>query len=315
MKLYLTGGAGFVGSNCLRLALAQGHCVFAPINQTPLRERSGLESARVDLTNQHAVTDSVATAQPDAIIHLAFFNDLPAAYRERHKAWQVMVEATRHLLNAAQRLDIPFVFVSTDWVFDGTQAPADEATPPNPINLYGVLKLVGETLTSAYAKGAVARIAGVFGPHWEHSGWQALQNTGFGHLPLAVLQALQQGKPFDLWTYGGALNRVATPTLASDACTMMLAIIKQQASGIFHCCGAEGLTRQAVAYRTAEYFGLDHALIREAPIDMAQQQGWQGVPVPEDTRLDARRTAEALGHRCLTFDESLAQLALELEER
>lgn len=314
MKLYLTGGAGFVGSNFLRVALAREYGVFVPVNQTPLKARPGLETAAVDLTDHTAVTDSVQTAQPDAIIHMAYFNDLPQAYQQRHKAWQVMVEATRHLLDAAKAHQIPFIFVSTDWVFDGTQAPASETTPPNPINLYGVLKLVGETLTSQYAKGAVARIAGVYGPHWESQNWQALQNTGFGHLPVAVIQTLKQGKFFDLWTHGGALNRVATPTLASDACEMMLKMIDQQANGIFHCCGAEGLTRQEVAFRAADAFGLDASLIREVTIDVTQRMGWQGVPVPEDTRLEAQMTASSLGHHCLSFDEGLNKLKGELGE-
>jgi dTDP-4-dehydrorhamnose reductase len=315
VTLYLTGGAGFVGSNMVRLALTRGHTLFVPVNKTPLQARSGLSTATIDLTDQQAVMDSVEAVQPYAIVHMAFFNDLPQAYEQRHAAWQVMVEATRYLLDAAKTHQIPFIFVSTDWVFDGTQAPANETTPPNPINLYGVLKLVGETLTGQYAKGAVARIAGVFGPHWERQNWQALQNTGFGHLPMAVLQTLQQGKFFDLWTHGGALNRVATPTLASDACEMMLKIIDQQASGIFHCCGAEGLTRQEVAYRTADAFGLDAGLIREVTIDVTQRMGWQGVPVPEDTRLDAGSTASQLGHHCLSFEESLSRLKVELGER
>jgi dTDP-4-dehydrorhamnose reductase len=271
--------------------------------------------AKVKLLDRDAVLTSLRNVRPDAIVHMAFFNNLTLAYQDRKAAWRVMVEATRYLLEAAHALDIPFVFVSSDWVFDGTQGPADEATPPNPINYYGVMKVVGETLVTQYAKGAVARVAGVFGLHWEQENWVALQNTGFGNLPLATIQTLQQGKAFDLWMQGEHLNRHATPTLASDACEMMLKIIKQGATGLFHCCGAEGLSRRDVAERSAGAFGLDAGLIREAAINAHQAMGWQGIPIPSDTRLNAAYSAKALGHPLLSFAESLAQLKKQMETR
>jgi dTDP-4-dehydrorhamnose reductase len=315
MKIYLTGGTGFVGSNFLRVALGLHKAeVFAALNKTLLKPRANLTMRSVNLVSRDDVLNSVREAKPDAIVHMAFFNDLTQAYQDRKAAWQVMVDATKYLLEAARELDIPFVFVSTDWVFDGTQGPADESTPPNPINYYGVMKVVAETLVTQYGKGAVARVAGVFGLHWEQENWIALQNTGFGHLPVATIQTLQKGERFDLWMDGEHLNRFATPTLATDACEMMLKIIKQNAIGIFHCCGAESLSRQEVVHRTAKIFGLDLRLIREAGINAHQPMGWQGIPIPSDTRLDGTRTAQILNHKQLMFDESLAKLKLQMEK-
>jgi dTDP-4-dehydrorhamnose reductase len=314
MKIYLTGGTGFVGSNFLRVGLGQHDTeVFAALNKASLKPRANLTMRSVNLISRDDVLNSVREVKPDAIVHMAFFNDLTRAYQDRKAAWQVMVDATKYLLEAARELNIPFVFVSTDWVFDGTQGPADETTPPNPINYYGVMKVVAETLVTEYAKGAVARVAGVFGLHWEQQNWVALQNTGFGHLPVATVQALQKGERFDLWMQGEHLNRFATPTLATDACEMMLKIIKQNATDIFHCCGAEGLSRQEVVHRTAKMFGFDSSLIREAGINAHQPMGWQGIPIPSDTRLDGSHTAKVLNHKLLSFDESLAKLKTQME--
>lgn len=313
MLIYLTGASGFVGGNFLRVALAKGHSIFAPLNKNLLVERPGLQTEVINLLDRQTVTQSLRVLKPDVIVHMAFFNDLVQAYQQRQAAWQVMVNATEHLLDAAEAWQIPFVFISTDWVFDGTQGPSDETTPPNPINYYGVLKLVGETLTRHYSKGAVARLSGVFGPHWEQEDWKALQNTGFGHLPVAVIESLKQGRVFELWTEGDALNQLATPTLASDACEMMLKIIDQKATGVFHCCGAEGLSREELAHRTAAHFGLDSSLIHRSSINTQQPQGWQGIPIPADTRLNAKQSAQILGHTCLTLEESLQQLKEQLE--
>jgi dTDP-4-dehydrorhamnose reductase len=314
MKIYLTGGTGFVGSNFLRVALEVHKAeVFAALNKTLLAPRANLTMDHVNLIARDDVLNSVREVKPDAIVHMAFFNDLTLAYQDRKAAWQVMVDATQYLLEAARELNIPFIFVSTDWVFDGTQGPANESTPPNPVNYYGVMKVVAETLVTEYAKGAVARVAGVFGLHWERENWLALQNTGFGHLPVALIQTLQKGERFDLWTQGEQLNRFATPTLATDACEMMLKIIGQNATGIFHCCGAEGLSRQDVVERTAKAFSLDSSLIREAAINAHQPMGWQGIPIPSDTRLEAVYTSKILGHKLLTFDESLENLKIQME--
>ncbi len=314
MNIYLTGGTGFVGSNFLRVALERHDArVFAALNKAELKPRKNLGMNHVNLISRDSVLNSVREVKPDAIVHMAFFNDLTLAYQDRKAAWSVMVDATQYLLEAARELNIPFVFVSTDWVFDGTQGPADESTPPNPVNYYGVMKVVAETLVTQYSKGAVARVAGVFGLHWEQDNWIALQNTGFGHLPVATIQALQKNEPFDLWMNGEHLNRFATPTLATDACEMILKIIKQNATGIFHCCGAEGLSRQDVVHRTAQAFSLSTSLIREAGINAHQPMGWQGIPIPSDTRLDGARTANILNHQQLSFDESLAKLKVQMK--
>ncbi len=316
MTIYLTGATGFVGSNFLRVVLERhGLEIFAALNKASLKPRDGLAMSHVNLISRADVLTSVRDVKPDAIVHMAFFNDLSLAYQNRKAAWRVMVDSTRYLLEAAKDLNIPFIFVSTDWVFDGTQGPADESTPPNPINYYGVMKVAAEMLVTEYSKGAVARIAGVFGLHWEQDDWVALQNTGFGHLPVATIQGIQKGEPFDLWMQGENLNRYATPTLATDACEMMIEIIKQEKTGIFHCCGSEGLSRQEVATRTAEFFGLDKSLIHEAGINAHQPMGWQGIPIPSDTRLDAAYTAKMSGHRLLSFDESLLQLKQQIEKR
>ena len=142
MKIFLTGATGFVGSNFLRVALERhGLKVFAALNKAELMPRAGLTTSKVNLTDRDMVLASVREINPDAIVHMAFFNDLTLAYQNRKAAWQVMVDATEYLLEAAKDLNIPFIFVSTDWVFDGTQGPADESTPPNPVNYYGLMKV------------------------------------------------------------------------------------------------------------------------------------------------------------------------------
>ena len=147
MRLYVTGGTGFVGSNIIKVALERFNAaVFSTVYSSLPEGAPGLEYGRVNMLDPHQVLNSVRAFQPNAIIHAAILNDFERIYQDRKLAWQAYVDSTRFLVRAANEVGAKIILVSSDWVFDGTQVDADEFTPPNPINLYGVLKLVAETV-------------------------------------------------------------------------------------------------------------------------------------------------------------------------
>jgi dTDP-4-dehydrorhamnose reductase len=83
------------------------------------------------------------------IVHSAILNDLGRIYADRRLGWDAYVGATRAVADAANEVGAVLVYVSTDWVFDRTQAGADETTPPNPVNYYGLLKAMGGSSRSS----------------------------------------------------------------------------------------------------------------------------------------------------------------------
>ena len=147
MRVLVTGGAGFVGSNVVTIALERGHDVTATAREEPPRPAEGCRYAAVDLLDSEAVAATIEEARPDAIVHTAIWNDLVGIYADRQRAWGSYVGVTEALADGANAVGAALLTVSTDWVFDGTQARADEETPPNPVNLYGVLKLASEMVT------------------------------------------------------------------------------------------------------------------------------------------------------------------------
>lgn len=206
MRIYLTGASGFVGSN---LAHVFGHGHGAEVLA------AGHE--HVDLTDELVVRRSVLATRPDAIVHAAIWNDPAGLRSDRRRAWDAYVTATRNVVAAANAVDADVVPISTDWVFDGTQGPAVESEPPNPINTYGFLKACSELiLREAAARGTVARIAGVQGVHRARPNTPRSQDAGFGYLVFSLVEALHAGRRFAVWD-GPGLNRLATPTLATDA--------------------------------------------------------------------------------------------------
>lgn len=310
MRAFVTGATGFVGSNIARVLGERHEAVLCtPVHRAP-SSGSAADAPVVDLTEGAAVRSAVLDFGPDVIVHSAILNDFDAIYADRRAGWASYVEATRHLVDAANAVGARVILVSTDWVFDGTQGPADETTPPNPVNLYGVLKFAAEMVVLERAQhGSVARISGVNGVHWARHEMPIAQNAGFGYFVDTVRLTLGAGQPFTVWE-GPKLNMVATPTLASDAAERMWRIADRGLDGVFHCCGAEAIGRRDLALATARAWDLDPSLIRTGPPD-GEQLG--GAPVPYDSSLACEATVAALGLPALTVTEQLRQMRAQLE--
>ena len=291
MKAVVTGGTGFVGSNIVRVfAERHGVDVVVPTNRF-VPDDTSVPHAQLDLTNADAVLRFVEEHRPDTIVHSAILNDFGLIYADRDAGWRSYVEATRNVVTAANEIDAQVILVSTDWVFDGTQSRATEATPPNPINLYGVLKMASEIVVAESAKrGAVARVSGVNGVHWARPTTEREQDPGFGYFVASIVDAIRSGQRFRVWE-ADDINMVATPSLASESAEMMWRIADRELSGTFHCCGADAVSRRALAELTCEVFELDRDLLEfGAPDDDVMP----GAPIPFDTSLDATATAAAL---------------------
>jgi dTDP-4-dehydrorhamnose reductase len=299
MRIYLTGASGFVGSNLAHVFAHEcGAEVVAPGHE------------HVDLIDEMVVRRSVLATRPDAIVHAAIWNDPAGLRSDRRRAWDNYVSATRNAVAAANAVDAQFVLISTDWVFDGTQGPATEAEPPNPINTYGFLKAASELIArEAAARGTIARIAGVQGVHRARPNLPRAQDAGFGYLVASLVEALRAGERFTLWD-GPGLNQVATPTLASDAARLVWRALEREVTGVLHCCGREHADRVGLARRAIEVFGLDGDLLEVAP---PPAQVVSGEPVPRDTRLDGSHTARALGAELPGLSEMLTRLRAEVE--
>jgi dTDP-4-dehydrorhamnose reductase len=296
MRIYLTGASGFVGSNLAHVfAHEHGAEVVAPGHE------------HVDLTDELVVRRSVLATRPDAIVHAAIWNDPAGLRSDRRRAWRSYVGATRNVVAAANAIDAHVVLISTDWVFDGSQGPAGEVEPPNPINAYGFLKACSELVAQeSAARGTIARIAGVQGVHRARPETPRVQDAGFGYLVMSLVDALRAGERFAVWD-GEGINRLATPTLATDAAGLIWRALEREVTGVLHCCGGEHIDRVGLARRAARVFELDPELLDV----VAPPVGAEAVP--RDTRLDAQATARALDVELPDLDAMLGRLRAQVE--
>ena len=309
MRLWLTGGTGFVGSNIVHVAVEAGHDVLTTVHSYQPSGDEPYATERVDAVDPKAVDASVAAFRPDVVIHSAILNDWDRMYADRRTAWDAYVTATANCAAAAHGAGAAFVVVSTDWVFDGTQGGADETTPPNPINLYGVLKMASE-LVALERGGAVARVSGVNGLHRARPAAPRAQDPGFGYFVASIVDTLSRGEEFDVWE-SDDINMIATPSLATETAEMIVRIGELGLEGIFHCCGGEAIGRMDLARLTCDVFDLDAELLRSSPPDAG------AIPptgrIPHDTSITRPRTTELLGHEPSSIRSLLERFRREYE--
>jgi dTDP-4-dehydrorhamnose reductase len=302
MRVWLTGGSGFVGSNLIAEFRAEGDDVRAAVHRTiPANASSTWRGSLLDEDAVHA--DSVRCA-PDVVVHAAIRNDLVGLRADWRGAWADFVDATRNVVDGANAAGAMVILVSTDWVFDGSGHRTTEDEPPRPTTRYGLLKFAQERLVVERAgRGAIARIAGVTGMHRDAGELPRQQDVGFGYLALSMVQALENGRPFTVWE-SDQINNLATPSLASESARMIRRIGELAEPGVFHCCGADSLTRRDFAEHVCAAFDLDTSLLRYGPPDPG---AIPAEPIPYDTSLDASVTARRLDMSLLGVRELLAR--------
>lgn len=272
MKVLVTGAAGPVGS--------------AIESVLPTLHGDEVVSAPVDLLDPVAVAGHVERHAPDGIVHSALAPDWDRMLRDRQYGWRTQVESTRFLAEIANRAGVPFVLVSSDWVFDGTQGPATEQTPPNPISLPGFLQAAAEIVTLD-RDGAVARVSAV---NTARTGPDEPAASPYGSLDFvaALVDALEAGQPFTVWE-ADDLNMIASPSLASMCAEVIRALLADRVSGIAHCCGADAVSRRELALAAVDAFELDASLLR-----FGRPPQPAPLALPYDSSLDADETAKRL---------------------
>ncbi|MBP1934424.1 dTDP-4-dehydrorhamnose reductase [Ammoniphilus resinae] len=153
MKILVTGYTGQLGYDVVREGARRG------------LEMHGVGSRDLDITDEAAVFELVRQLKPDALIHCAAYTAVDKAEDDREACWQVNVEGTRHLAQAAREIGAKFMYISTDYVFDGEgETPFTEEDSTGPIGYYGLTKYEGEKLvTTLLDHWFIVRISWVFG--------------------------------------------------------------------------------------------------------------------------------------------------------
>ena len=306
MKIAITGSTGFVGSNIASVLQSYGHEVVGLV-----RSESKLpwETRLVDFASEDSI--SSALEGTDAVVHCAIANDFNRLLEDRDFAYDSFVGMTSRVVKGANKAGSKPIYISTDWVMDGTTHLALESNKGNPVNFYGFLKAMGEQVVRDLApvNGAVCRIGGVMGFHQTKTDGPRSQDVGFGYFVTSLVASLSKGETFTVWG-GDRVNQVATPSLAAEIGAQVERVATRNATGTFHLVGDDAIERFELATLVCEVFELDAKLLLRS--DPPESELFPAA-VPVDTSLSNKASKQALGLGPTGLRELLRTLKLELE--
>jgi dTDP-4-dehydrorhamnose reductase len=274
MNVWITGAGGLIGSYLTRTAPTL----------CPRWEICGLSRANLDLTDFKNVRRRFAQDKPQSIIHCAALTKTPACQQNPALARKMNIEVTEMLAELAT--EIPFVFLSTDLVFDGRKGNYVEADPVNPLNVYAETKAAAEHLVLRNPRHTVIRTSLNFGD----------SPTGDRSFGEELRLAWQAGKTLRLFT-----DEFRCPIAATVTAEAVWSLAACNRPGLYHLAGAERLSRWQIGQLLAARWPqlnprLESASLRE----------YRGAPRSPDTSLDCTRLQSLLPFPLPRFSDWLA---------
>jgi dTDP-4-dehydrorhamnose reductase len=206
MKILVTGSTGQLGYDVVREGIARGMDIH------------GIGSKDLDITDESAVQRYVKTVDPDVIIHCAAYTAVDKAEDDQENCWKVNVDGTKYLAKAAKEGNTKFMYISTDYVFDGLGGePYTETDETKPIAYYGLTKKEGEkAVISLLTNWFIVRISWVFG----------INGNNFVKTMLRLAETRKE-----LNVVG---DQIGSPTYTYDLSRLLLDMILTDRYGIFH---------------------------------------------------------------------------------
>jgi len=223
MKVFVTGVCGQLGHDVMKELTGRGHDGIGSDIQASASKEPYI---CLDITDSQAVHSTIESVRPDVIVHCAAWTavDAAEASENRKKVEEINSSGTKFIAEAAKTVGAKMVYVSTDYVFNGSGErpwqPDDKDF--SPLNWYGKTKLEGElTVSSLLEKYFIVRIAWVFGLNGKNF-IKTMINVGKTHDAVRVVN-----------------DQIGTPTYTLDLARLLVDMIETEKYGFYHATNSE----------------------------------------------------------------------------
>jgi dTDP-4-dehydrorhamnose reductase len=268
-KVLVFGSSGMLGSYFSEL-LEEKYDQFEVI-------RNDKAEGGIDITDQEQVNKVVHESKPDYVVNCAAFTNVDAAEENPKLAFEVNADAPKYMAQVCKELDIPFIHISTDYVFGDNK---EEGYPEdykefNPMNVYGVSKLDGEeNVLEVGGDNYIFRTSWLFGPG----------ATNFIDKISKYAKELPELKV--------VTDEIGCPTYVRDLSEGILLALKEEIDpGIYHVCSKDSLSRYGFAKEILKLQGIDTP-IKEAKLkDFERKAQVPHISILLNTKLDEARSS------------------------
>lgn len=272
MRVLVTGAGGQLGHDVVDVLSGRRPPGAAPsppsassASSAVLGEVFGLDHASLDVADRHRVLAAFDALAPDTVVHCAAWTAVDACEGDPGRAHAVNAMGTRHVAEAARRHGSHVVYVSTDYVFDGTSdRPYTEWDAPNPLSVYGRSKLGGEHEVDP--SWTVVRTSWVCGYHGSN-------------MVRTVLRLSDRPGPLRFVD-----DQRGSPTFTADLAQALGRLARERLPGVFHLTNTGVTSWHGFARAVLEADGQDPG--RVEPIATAELDPPRAAPRPANSVLD-----------------------------
>jgi dTDP-4-dehydrorhamnose reductase len=303
-KILATGLTGLIGSRFTEL-----------LDEVYEFEHISLSNG-TDILDKNAVLEKILSSDASVVIHMAAKANVDGsetdkekdkqilnletaqerenAWREEKTAWAINVYGTQNVIEACQKTNKKIVYISTDFVFDGTKRSYTEDEKPNPINWYAKTKYEGEKLIqNSGLDYIIVRIAYPYRALFERNDFVR-----------GLIGKLEKSEKLSMvW------DHIMVPTFIDDIVNALDILIRTEQKGIFHVVGSQKISPYEAAVKIAKAFDLDDSVISKT----TRREYFAGkAPRPFCLYLKNDKISK-LGIEMSSFDKGLTEIKNQID--
>ena len=205
-NILVTGSTGQLGSDVVKELLKRGYSTLSP------------NRSELNLCSEDNIRNYILNSNCEAIVHCAAYTQVDKAEDEKDLCIKINATATKHIAKCAKILDIPMIYISTDYVFDGTKdGKYTENDETNPINIYGESTLAGEKYVQEILdKYYIVRTSWVFN----------INGKNFIETMLRLSKANNQLSIVN--------DQIGSPTYTKDLSRLLVDMLETSKYGLYH---------------------------------------------------------------------------------
>jgi glucose-1-phosphate cytidylyltransferase len=245
------------------------------------------EMIHLDITNKAQVEEVLTTFNPTIVIQPAAQPWVDFCEENPEESRRINVAGAQHVIDWCAAQGVYYLFLSSDYIFDGVEGPYLEGAHPNPLNVYGQHKLAVEQYVAQKHsnKSSIVRTVGVYG--WEKAGKNFVAR---------LIKTLADGK--EIVVPG---DQYGTPVHAADLSAAIRSLVAMRKVGTYHAAGPQNLSRYDFSLLIADVFGCDKSLIKGVSSEELRQKanrprkaGLISTKIQQELTISFRSPQEAL---------------------
>lgn len=294
MRMLITGATGLLGPAII-YELSKKYDIIGLYNKNALKSQL-CTFKRVDLTKKYELKDALTNINPDIIIHAAALTNVDLCEENATLAELINVGATDIITEYCIKLNIPLVYISTDYVFDGKTGNYSETSKPNPINHYGLTKYKGEQKVQKHKRSLILRTS-IYG-------WNITNKKCFAE---RVIESLKSCKP----VYG--TDQINSMIFTNYLAKIIELLLSANKTGIYNVVSYESKSKYNFAIKISEIFGFSKGCIKHADNTLTTL-----AKRPQKTDLSVRKVEDTLNIKlpdCATSLEYMKNIEKEFKTK